>query len=260
MSKRSKYGNRVPTTGESRPYRLLDRALVALAGSALAVLLNGDQASVQRELPPLPVTSIAPSMLEPTPDSGLSGSIKPPEALPSPELKVGNPRSFSWPALGIKDAGFEAVGEDNGAIAAPKGRSESGGYNTIGLWTDGFKPGEPGPSASTVHSTRHEESLVPREALTKRIEEIKQAGVGVDISIVDDVGTERVFRILPEDIYEVKDKARELPGLFEAIYDDLEQAERESLILITCAGNPNLVTGTSEDAFMFVAKLVKVNT
>lgn len=253
-------------TVTARQSDLLDRFLSRAAIISIVLALPSSlQASYYEDrleydtLTPLPsASSTTIPATENTPFVTPSSSPQPTTYTPDRDCRAGIPITFTWEDLGVHNAPVELVGvdESNNSIAAPTGRGEDGGYNTVGWYKDGPRPGaDEGTPFFVAHSTRNEKSLFyPRDKFTMTLDEMRAMGKSTTILIGMDNGSTCSYEIKSEDMLlkVAKDKDYNKDGVndytetFRRLYS--EEPGNERPIFNTCMGSMDLATGTSEDS------------
>ena len=179
----------------------------------------------------------------------------------------GTPQTIGFPDLGV-EAPVEFVGSAklaNGGekVVEPKGRGADGSYNTIGVYegslkTEGQNLDNAPPFDLSAHSTRVEPSLFPREPFERYLETRKLAGKTVAITAII-AGEEGIVKcsylVGPEEIHSIKDKANTFSSAF---VDVVSRLTAEDAVFSTCAGNPDVKSGTSADAIILGGRLSSV--
>ena len=179
----------------------------------------------------------------------------------------GTPRTIGFPDLRV-EAPVEFVGSAklaNGGekVVEPKGRGADGGYNTIGVYegslkTEGQNLDNAPPFDLSAHSTRVEPSLFPREPFERYLETRKLAGKTVAITAIM-AGEEGIVKcsylVGPEEIHSIKGKADTFSSAF---VDVVSRLTAEDAVFSTCAGNPDVKSGTSADAIILGGQLSSV--
>lgn len=179
----------------------------------------------------------------------------------------GTPQTIGFPDLGV-EAPVEFVGSAklaNGGekVVEPKGRGADGGYNTIGVYegslkTEGQNLDNAPPFDLSAHSTRIEPSLFPREPLERYLETRKLAGktIVITAAMASQEGAAKCsYLVAPEEMHNIKGKASAFSSVFTDVVSSLTA---EDVVFSTCAGNPDVKSGTSTDAIILGGKLDSV--
>lgn len=251
--------DRDPSIGASMRRRERIRSVLSELAAGLMILpipssSTTDIASGYRpyDAPKAPVTTANPFDNYPTPIV----SATPSETKPQIDTCIeGVPVEFHSPDMGIYHAPIEQVGvddkgtpdiEDDDSIAAPEGRGEDGGYNTVGWYKFGPKPGaEEGVPVFSAHSTRVEKSLLPREAFTEVVLGKVASGKSIAITVILDNGGVCNYVVPPSGVHLVEDKDENYSRVIGPIVNG---GRNDEIVFNTCAGEPNLQTRTSNDA------------
>ncbi len=171
-----------------------------------------------------------------------------------PEIEPSMPKSVVWrEMIGDQKVKIEQVPTVTGpygglAYGDPKGRSEEGGYNTMGWHVGNSKLGEESPKVLTVHTTLVTESLLPRSEFEEKTKQMKKPGRSMDVEFQGENGETYVYRIYKLD--KTGKGKTEYGKLMRGLSE--EYGDKDVIIIITCSGNPSEEIGTSDEATVLV--------
>lgn len=241
----------------SRLSRQLSMAIVTIL--SLRLTASTEQIPYENRVPDMPYTPAATSPAVPE-------STPPQKASTPPRVcRPGNPSKFSWPDMGIRNAPIENVGDvpaDGGGTRPddPHGRDASGGYNTVGFYEPGPRPGaEEGTPYFIIHSTMHEKSLLyPRDEKVAKLAELRKLGKATTIAVLQDNGSTCSYSIdastgMLLNLGKV-DEADGYPAIFPKLFSLKKGIDNERPIIAFCTGKFDAGLGTSKNIALLQGK------